>query len=323
MSQTSQPLDELALDPAVLAFLKARAAANMKPTHEMPVKDLRAGVEMAQARFTGKPRALSDDITIPAGPDKVPVRLLRPASVPGKLPIVAYLHGGGWVTGSPDTHDRLARDIMTASGAAVAVVHYARSPESRYPLALEQTYAVAAWLAENGEVLGLDGSRLALAGDSSGANLAAAAALLAKRRNGPVIRQQTLLYPVMDAACQSDSYRKFADGPNLTRGSMLWYWDQYAPDQSDKARDTVSLVNAEVEALRGLPPALLITAEFDVLRDEGEAYARKLLRAGVPVTAARYLGTIHGFLGQNALAETPATRAAVAQIGAALKLALA
>jgi len=323
-SQIPPDLDELALDPTVLAFLKARAALNAPPVWDVPVRVLRAGVETAQSQFTGKPRALSDDIAIPAGPSgSVPVRLLRPASVPGKLPIVVYLHGGGWVTGSPDSCDRLARDIMAASNAAVAVVHYSRSPESRYPVALEQTYGVAAWLAEHGEALGLDGSRLALAGDSSGANLAAATAILAKRRNGPAIRHQTLLYPALDAACDSPSYRQFAHGPNLTHQAMLWYWDQYAPDQASRSQDTISLLNASLADLRDLPPALVITAEFDVLRDEGEAYARKLIQAGVPVTATRTLGVIHGFLGQNALAEISATRAAIAQIGAALRVALA
>ena len=324
MSQPTKILDDLGLDPAILAFLAARAAANPPAVHETPVHDLRAGVETAQAKFTGKQRALSDDIEIPAGPlGKVPVRLLRPVSVPGKLPIVVYLHGGGWVTGSLDSHDRLARDIMAASGAALAVVDYSRSPESRYPVALEQTYAVTAWLAENGGVLGLDGSRLAVAGDSSGANLAAAAVLLAKRRNGPAIRHQTLLYPAADAACASGSYQQFENGPNLTREAMLWYWDQYAPDQAAKVLDTVSIVNVSVDDLRGFPPSLVITAEYDVLRDEAEAYAGKLIRAGVPVTASRFLGTIHGFLGQNALAEIPAARSAVAQIGAALRAALA
>jgi len=324
MSQPTKILDERDLDPAVLAFLMARAAANLPAVHETPIEDLRAGVEAAQAQFTEKPRALSDDIEIPAGPlGKVPVRLLRPASVPGKLPLVVFFHGGGWVTGSLDSHDRLARDIAAASGAALVVVGYSRSPEARYPTALEQAYAVVAWLAENGDALGLDGSRLAVAGDSSGANLAAATVLLAKRRGGPAIRQQTLIYPVTDATCSSDSYQQFGNGPGLTRQAMLWYWDQYAPERTTKVQDTVSIVNVPIDDLRGFPPSLVITAECDVLRDEAEAYAGKLIRAGVSVTAIRFLGTIHGFLGQNALAKTPAARSAVGQIGAALKAALA
>lgn len=323
MNQTPPALDDLGLDPTVLNWLKARAAMNLPPLGQIPVHDLRAGLEIAQAQLKDKPRALSDDVKIPL-PDgrSVPVRLLRPAGTPGKLPIAVYFHGGGWVIGSPDTHDRLARDIVAASGVALAVVHYSRSPEARYPVALEECYAVTAWLAEHAEAVGLDGSRLALLGDSSGANLAAAVALLATRRGGPAIRQQTLVYPVADAACDSPSYRQFADGPNLTRESMLWYWDQYAPNAADKALDTVSILNASIDDLRSMPPTLLVTAEFDVLRDEGEAYAKKLTQAGVPVTATRYLGTIHGFAANNALAVTPATRALVTQIGSALREAL-
>jgi acetyl esterase len=323
MHTQPSPLDSLGLDPVVLKWLKDRADAKLPPVWDIPVQKLRAGLEMAQAQFTDKPRALCDDIEIPIGvSEKIGVRLLRPASVPGKRPVVVYLHGGGWVIGSPDTHDRLARDIVAASGAALAVVHYSRSPEVRYPGALDEAYAVTAWLAEYGEALGLDGSRLAVAGDSSGANLAASVAILAKRRKGPAIRHQTLIYPVTDASCSLASHEIFADGPGLTRRAMRWYWDQYAPDREDQSRDTASILNASLEELQGLPPALVITAEFDVLRDEGEAYARKLLLAGVPVTATRYLGTVHAFMANNALARTPAALAAVAQVGTALKQAL-
>lgn len=324
MTSPSSLLDGLGIETATLQWLKARAAANLPPVYELPPHQARTGLEMAQAQVQEKPRALSDDIEIPMEPDKkVRVRLLRPSGVPGKRPIVVYMHGGGWVLGSLDTHDRLAREITVASGAAVVMVRYSRSPEVRYPMALEEAYAVTAWLAENGGALGLDDSRLAVAGDSSGATLAAGVAILAKRRDGPAIRHQTLIYPVTDASCSSPSYFEFENGPNLTRQAMQWYWDQYAPSPEEKAQVTASISNASVEDLTGLPPALVITAEFDVLRDEGEAFARKLIQAGVEVTATRYLGTIHGFAANNALAKTPATRAAVAQVGAAMKAALA
>ncbi|MBI4806297.1 MAG: alpha/beta hydrolase [Desulfovibrio sp.] len=324
MTTLSTSLDDLGIEADTLQWLKARAAADLPPIYEVPLKQARTGLEMAQAQVQEKPRALSDDIEIPMEPDKkVSVRLLRPSGVPGKRPIVVYMHGGGWVLGSPDTHDRLAREITAASGAAVVMVRYSRSPEARYPTALEEAYAVTAWLAENGEVLGLNSSRLAVAGDSSGAALAAGVAILAKRRNGPAIRHQTLIYPVTDGSCSLPSYSQFENGPNLTRKAMQWYWDQYAPSPEEKANDTASVLNASVEDLTGLPPALVITAEFDVLRDEGEAFARKLIQAGVEVTATRYLGTIHGFAVNNALAKTPAARAVVVQVGAALKAALA
>jgi len=324
MTSSSTPLDDLGIEADTLQWLKARAAANLPPIYDVKLQQARTGLEMAQAQVQEKPRALSDDVDIPMQPDKkVSVRLLRPSGVPGKRPIVVYMHGGGWVLGSPDTHDRLAREITAASGAAVVMVRYSRSPEARYPVALEEAYAVTAWLAENGEALGLDSTRLAVAGDSSGATLAAGVAILAKRRNGPLIRHQTLIYPVTDASCSSQSYYQFENGPNLTRKAMQWYWDQYAPSPEEKAKDTASVLNASAEDLTGLPPALVITAEFDVLRDEGEAFARKLIQAGVEVTATRYLGTIHGFAVNNALAKTPAARGVVSQVGATLKTALA
>jgi acetyl esterase len=313
-------LEDLGIEAVTLECLKARIAQNRPPVYDIPVGISRAAYEIAQSLLKDKPEALIDDISLPVGPTgSVGVKLLRPADTHGKLPVTVYMHGGGWVFGSPDTHDRLARDIVNASGVALAMVRYELSPEARYPMALEQAYSAAEWLAENGETLGLDGSRLAVGGDSSGAALAAGVAILAKRRQGPAIRHQTLIYPPTDATCSLQSYRDFANDPDLTRKDMQWYWDQYAPDEGSKAQDTASVLNASLETLAGLPPALVITAEFDVLRDEGEAYARNMLKAGVPVTASRYLGTIHGFCNNNILAGTPATRAAIAQIGAALK----
>jgi len=320
MNTTPLSLDDLGIEPATLEAVKARAALNQPFIADIPVNTARKALEIAQSQLKDKPKALADDLELPVGPTgKLGIRLLRPSGAPGKLPATVYMHGGGWVLGSPDSHDRLARDIVNASNVALVMVRYDRSPEARYPVALEQAYAAVAWLAENGEAIGIDSSRLAVGGDSSGANLAAGAAILAKRRNGPALRHQTLIYPVTDASLSLQSYQDFADGPNLTRKAMQWYWDQYAPTPEDKAQDTASMLNATVADLAGLPPALVITAEFDVLRDEGEAYARKMLKAGVPVTATRYLGTIHGFCANNVLYRTPATVAAIAQIGAAMK----
>jgi acetyl esterase len=312
-------LDDLGIEASTLECIKARIALNQPPIYDIPVDMSRSALEIAQAQFKDKPKALSDDLTLPVGPTgSLGVRLLRPAGAPGKLPVAVYMHGGGWVLGSPDTHDRLARDIVNASGAALIMVRYDRAPEARYPIALEQAYAATAWLAENGEALGLDSTRLAVAGDSAGASLAAGVAILAKRRQGPSLRHQTFIYPVTDASCSLQSYLDFENGPNLTRKAMQWYWEQYASPDT-QTQDTASVLNASRETLTGLPPALVITAEFDVLRDEGEAYARNMLKAGVAVTATRYLGTIHGFCANNALARTPATKAAIAQVGATLK----
>jgi acetyl esterase len=323
MNTSPPPLESLGLDPISLKWLQDLAALNPPAVYDMPLETARAGVEARQAAYKDLPRALCDDIAIPTPGGKTGVKLIRPPSVPGKLPVTLYIHGGGWVTGSPETHERLARELAMASGSALVMARYSRSPEARYPTALEETYAIASWLAENGGALGLDGSRLAVAGDSAGGTLATALTLLAKRRQGPAIRLQALLYPATDASCSKPSCREFENGPNLTLAAMRWYWDQYLPDGVDSAIDTISPLNASLDDLSGLPPALVISAEIDVLRDDGEAYARKLTQAGVTVTATRYLGALHGFAANNALAATPATRAAVTQIGAALKAALA
>jgi acetyl esterase/lipase len=211
----------------------------------------------------------------------VPVRVVKPAGAQGPLPVVLYVHGAGWVFGDAHTHDRLVRDLAIGAHAAVVFPEYDRSPEARYPVALEQAYAVARWVTTNGADQGLDGSRLAVAGDSVGGNMSAALTLLAKERGDVAFRQQVLFYPVTDAAMDTASYREFATGYFLTLEGMRWFWDQYTTDPQERELVTVSPLRATEEQLTGLPPALVITAEADVLRDEGEAYAAKLRRAGV------------------------------------------
>jgi acetyl esterase len=240
----------------------------------------------------------------------------------GRLPAVVYTHGGGWVLGNFATHERLVRDLTAQTGAAFVFVNYPRSPEARYPTAIEQVYATLTWVAERGGELGLDGSRLAVAGESVGGNMTAAVTLLAKERGGPAIRYQALLYPVTNAAFDTDTYAQFAEGPWLTREAMKWFWDAYLPDAARRSAPTASPLRATLEQLRGLPPALVITDEADVLRDEGEAYGRKLRQAGVDVTAVRYEGVFHDFMMLNALAETNANRDATAQTARALTAAL-
>ncbi|WP_243367157.1 alpha/beta hydrolase [Fundidesulfovibrio soli] len=314
-----------ALEPDALAHLKARFAAQLPPVYAVPVEAARKGMEAAQALPPGAaPAAEVREIEAACGHSgELRLRLLKPVGAPETLPVLVYFHGGGWVLGSPDSHDRLARDLMGASGAAVLMVRYSRSPEARYPVAMEEGFAALCWLAENAPVLGLDPARVAVGGDSAGANLATAVCMLCKERGGPAIAHQTLLYPVTDATCSQPSYEHFATGLNLTRQDMLWYWDQYAPEPGQRAQPTASVLQAPPEALAGLPPALVITAEFDVLRDEGELYARRLANAGVPVCAVRMLGTVHGFAANNALARSQATVAALALAGDAIRRALA
>jgi len=216
------------------------------------------------------------------------------------------------VFGNAHTHDRLIRELAVGAQAAVVFPNYSLSPEAKYPTAIEENYAVVQWVVEHGAAHGLDPARLAVAGDSVGGNMPAAVTLMAKARGGPRIHQQLLFYPVTDASFDTASYHQFATGYFLRRDAMLWFWDQYTSDPRERAQSTASPLRATIEELRGLPPALVITAEADVLRDEGEAYANKLRQAGVRTTAARFQGIIHDFVMLNALATTAAARGAIA-----------
>jgi acetyl esterase len=262
----------------------------------------------------------SQDRVLEVGPDgRTPVRVVRPAGATGTLPVVIYVHGGGWVLNDKETHDRLVRELAVGANAVIVFVDYDRSPESRYPTAIEQSYAVAKYVAEHADEFGADVSRMAVAGDSVGGNMATAVALMAKERKGPHLLAQLLFYPVTDASMSSASYSEFAEGPWLTKKAMAWFWDQYLPDVAKRGDIHASPLNASLEQLRGLPQTLLIVDENDVLRDEGEAYGRKLAEAGVRVTSLRYNGTIHDFMLLNPIAETPAVRSAIAQANGYLR----
>ena len=230
-----------------------------------------------------------------------------------------YFHGAGWVMGDATTHGRLARQLAVGSHATVVFLEYDRAPEHRYPVAIEQAYAATRYVSDHADQFGVDESRLAVAGDSAGGNMATVVALLAKQRRGPEIAGQLLLYPVTSATFHSDSYQEFADGPWVTKRAMQWFWDQYTPDRELRNCSTASPLEATTAELAGLPRALVITAENDVLRDEGEAYGRKLVEAGVEVVATRYNATIHDFLMLDALADAAPTRAAMTQAIAFLK----
>lgn len=311
------------LDPTATAFVASLAGApaisSLSPTQ---ARGVLSGAQ--QAAKVAVPEVSIKDVTLPVGPTgRTDIRVMRPANATGVLPAIIYIHGGGWVLGGKDTHDRLIREITAGTGAALVFVDYERSPEARFPTAIEQGYAVARYVAENADKLMVDSGRMAIAGDSVGGNMAAAIALLAKERGGPSLAAQLLFYPVTDASMSSDSYEEFADGPWLTKASMAWFWDQYLPDAAAREDAHASPVNATHEELAGLPKALLIVDENDVLRDEGEAYGRKLAAAGVPVTSLRYNGTIHDFMMLNALSSTPAVRGAVAQAIGYLRTAFA
>ena len=311
------------LEPTTQKFIDALAAQGGKPIYQLSNAEARAVLEGLQSQPVDKLPAVEEDRTIPGGPSgQVSVRIIRPEKATGKLPVIMYFHGGGWILGSKNTHDRLVREIAQGANAAVVLVNYTPSPEAKYPVPIEEAYAATKYCAAHGGELNLDGGRLAVAGDSVGGNMAAAVTILAQQRGGPNLTYQVLFYPVTDANFATASYQQFASGPWLTKPAMEWFWDAYAPDPKTRKEITASPLRASVQDLAGLPPALVITDENDVLRDEGEAYAHKLMAAGVEVTAVRYLGTIHDFVMLNPLSGTPATRSAIRLASEKLKKAL-
>lgn len=316
---TEQPV----LEPAAQAF--ADATAQPPYLYQMPVSEGRRAVDEVQSG-EGVPLPAVDEewVTVHGGPTgDVRARIVRPHGSTGTLPVVLYLHGAGWVFGNAHTHDRLVRELAAGTGAAVVFPEYDLSPEARYPVAIEQNYAVAQWITREGLHKDLDGSRIAVVGDSVGGNMTAALTLMAKQRGDVTFVQQVLFYPVTDANLGTTSYEQFATGYFLRREAMEWFWNQYTTDESERAQITASPLRATPDQLADLPPALVITAEADVLRDEGEAYAAKLRAAGVPVTALRVQGVIHDFVMLNVLRETQGAELAIGVATDTLRKALA
>lgn len=302
------------VDPTIKSFLKDLNSQGGPQLYELSVKDAREVLINIQKMDVKKLPADIEDQVIPVGPKgKVPIRIVRPKGIMEKLPVVIYFHGGGWVLGNQETHDRLIREIANGANAAVVFVNITPSPEAKFPIALEEAYAATKYIAENGNNINLDPSRIAVAGDSVGGNMATVVTMMAKERMGPDITFQLLFYPVTDSSFYTSSYKQFATDYYLTREAMKWFWDNYLPDKQKRKDSKASPLRATLEELNGLPEAMIINGEFDVLRDEGEAYAHKLNDAGVKVTAVRYLGTIHDFVMLNPLSEVPSTRAAIKQ----------
>jgi len=306
MSETSQynlekPAAELA------AYLSQGPAL-----YELPLADVRNAVDGAQA---GVPMPDVDEawVTVPAEVGDVRVLIIKPPGAEAQLPVVLYMHGGGWILGSAGSHSRLAAELAVAAGAAVAFIDYALAPEARYPVQIEQCYAVARWVTEQGESHGLDPSRIAVAGDSAGGNMAAVLCILAKQRGDVNFVQQSMYYAMTDALTNEDSesYRLFKDGPYGTAATMDWFWNSYLPEQDLRVESTVSPLRATLDELKDLPPALVIVDENDILRDQGEAYASKLRDADVPTACVRFNGTMHDFMMLAALRDTETTRAAI------------
>ncbi|WP_312516983.1 alpha/beta hydrolase [Massilia sp.] len=305
-------------------FLGALAAGGGKPLEQLSPADARAVLEGAQKSVQlTLPAADVSDKVINVDGKQIKLKIVRPAGVKGELPAFMFIHGGGWVLGDYPTHERLVRDLVANSGAVAVFVDYTRSPEAGYGVAINEIYAATKWVAENGKQIGVDGSRLAVAGNSVGGNMSTVLTLMAKDKSGPKLRYQVLMWPVTDANFETASYKQYAQGHFLTTNMMKWFWDSYTKDAAQRKEIYASPLQASLEQLKGLPPALIQTAELDVLRDEGEAYGRKLDQAGVDVTVTRYNGMIHDFGLLNPLATVPSVRSQVLQAGAELKKHLA
>jgi acetyl esterase len=302
--------------PAFVLEPAARRLAEEADPHpriyEKPPRRSRVELDRLQAgEGVARPEIDEEWVEVDAGEwGTVRARIVRPKGATGTLPVFMYIHGGGWVLGDSETHDRLVCELVAGSGSAAVFPVYDRAPEAKYPTQIEQNYAVAQWITRRGARHALDASRFAVSGDSSGGGMSAALALMAKERGDVRLSAQVLLYPTLDADFETASYQQFADHYYNTREGMEWFWDQYTSDPAQRAEPYASPLRASLEQLRGLPRTLVITDEVDVLRDEGEAYAARLREAGVDVTAVRVLGMVHDFLMLDSLRDANATKVA-------------
>jgi acetyl esterase len=306
------------LDPGLKLVLDQLAATPGPQLHELPVEQARVFFDQMQLPRPEMKIASVEDRKIPGPAGEIPLRIYRPEGR-APLPALVYFHGGGWVIGSIETHDGTCRELANKVGCAVISVDYRLAPEHRYPAAAEDCFAATAWVAANAGALGVDPARIAIGGDSAGGNLTAAVALMARDRRGPKLRHQLLVYPVTDADFTRPSYRENAEGYLLTTKAMEWFWGHYVPDPVQRGEAYAAPLRAK--DLTGLPPALVITAEYDPLRDEGEAYAERLRQAGVPTALRRYDGAIHGFFAMGLLSQV--ARDAIDAAADALRRALA
>ena len=307
------------LDPQAQAVLDRMVAAGIRPAHTLTIEEARRALEAAHA-LGGPPEPVQrvEDRMIAGPGGDLRLRLYRPTGS-GPFPILVFFHGGGWIRGSLDTHDGLCRSLANRAACLVISVDYRLSPEVPFPAAVEDCFAATRWVADQAAALDGDPSRLAVGGDSAGGNLTAVVTLLARERGGPALLYQVLIYPVTDYAFDTPSYHENGTGYNLTRDAMIYYWNLYLGDPADGQNPLASPLKAP--DLSGLPPALIITAVYDPLRDEGLAYADRLRAAGVPVQSTCYPGVFHGFLGQAALIDKG--KQAIEEVAAALRSAFA
>jgi len=305
----------MALDPNVELFLQTVQQAGQPPLREVGVEEAREGIALMHALCTPAGElARTDESAVPGPSGDVSVRVYSQATE-AALPVVVYFHGGGWTIGDLASYDVLCRKLAIATGLTVVSVGYRLAPEHGFPAAVDDCYAVTKWIAEHGSELGVDGSRLAVAGDSAGGNLAAVTSILARDRGAPTLAFQLLIYPVIDGTMSFPSIKENAEGYLLSADDMAWFYEQYVPPDVDRKNPMLSPLYAP--DLSNLPPALVITAEYDPLRDEGEAYADALQQAGVEARASRYDGMVHGFLPIDGV--IPTATAAIDEVAAALK----
>jgi acetyl esterase len=304
---------KMPIDPQIQAVMDQVAALNLPPHYEVGAVQARANAAL-RPRAPGPEVASVVDRSVPGPDGDVPVRVYTPEGV-GPFPVLVYIHGGGMVIGTLDTSDGSCRHLCDKVGCVVVSVDYRLAPEHTFPAAPEDCYAVTKWVAENSSEIAADPSRIAVGGESAGGNLAAAVALMTRDRGGPTVLLQVLLYPMTSDDFDSASYHENAEGYSLTRTTMMWYWDQYLGSKADVTNPYA--IPASSTNLKGVAPAIVLTAEFDPLRDEGEAYAKQLSAAGVNTTCTRYDGVIHGFFGMSAVVDK--SKEAVNQVAAALK----
>ena len=315
---------EIAVDPrlsrGVKAFLKVLNSSGGPPLEALPPLEAREVLVNAQASVPVDLSGIEEsDKTIAADGYTIKLNVVRPEGVKGKLPVFIFIHGGGWVLGDYPTHKRMVRDLVVLTGCGGVFVNYTRTPDARYPQAINEIYAATRWVAEHGAEIDVDGKNLAVVGNSVGGNMTAVTALRAREKGGPNIKLHIMMWPVTDANFETESYKQFGEKRFLTTPLIKWMWDLYTTDPNQRKEIYASPLQATVEQLKGLPPALIQVAESDILRDEGEAYGRKLDEAGVKVTTARYDGMIHDFGLLNGLAEEPAVRSLFEHAAAELK----
>jgi acetyl esterase/lipase len=321
--QTSTIVDfstDQRLSRGTRAFLKALNSPTPPELEKLPALQARKVLETAQASVAVDYSGIAEsEKSISVDGFQIVLNIVRPQGVTQKLPVFMFIHGGGWVLGDYPTHRRMVRDLVVESGCCAVFVNYTRTPDAVFPRQIDEIYAATKWVAEHGDEINVDGRRLAVVGNSVGGNMTAVTAIKAKEKGGPEIELQIMMWPIVDAEFETESYQQFGRDRFLSTPLMKWMYDMYIADPGKRKSIHASPLRASIEELKGLPPALIQVAENDILRDEGEAYGRKLDEAGVEVTTIRYDGMIHDFGLLNGLANEPATRALFRHAAAELK----